>query len=208
MLVRNDRRRCSILRLYPYELIAPMTSKTISVVGMLAAIAAGVAFYSTSNTLDPMQRILWFGGGLLCQLRLFCSLFDGLVATARNIAPAKGEIYNEIPDRISDTVVLIGLGYSVGGDIALGYVAALTTIFVAYVGAMATSISTPNDFCGPMAKPQRMAVVTVLALYLAFSPEAWRLPWSEVQMVLLVVIIGGLLTAVRRLRRAGIRLAD
>jgi phosphatidylglycerophosphate synthase len=184
-----------------------MTSKTISVFGMLAAIAAGVAFYSTSNTLDPMQRILWFGGGLLCQLRLFSSMFDGLVASARNIASAKAEIYNEIPDRISDTAVLIGLGYSVGGGIVLGYVAALTTIFVAYVGALATSISTPNDFCGPVAKPQRMAVVTVLALYLAFSPEAWRLPWSEVQMVLLVIIIGGLLTAARRLARASKQIA-
>jgi len=207
MLVRNDRRGCSILKLYPYELNAPMTAKTISVFGMLAAIAAGVAFFSTSNTLDPMQRILWFGGGLLCQLRLFSSMFDGLVASARNIASAKGEIYNEIPDRISDTAVLIGLGYSVGGGIVLGYVAALTTIFVAYVGALATSISTPNDFCGPMAKPQRMALVTALALYLAFSPETWRLPWSEVQMVLLVIIIGGLLTAARRLARAGKQIA-
>jgi len=184
-----------------------MTSKTISVFGMLAAIAAGVAFYSTSNTLDPVQRILWFCGGLFCQLQLSSNLFDGLVATGRNIASVKGEIYNEVPDRISDTAVLIGLGYSVGGGIVLGYVAALTTIFVAYVGALATSISTPNDFYGPMAKPQRMAVVTVLALYLALSPEAWRLPWSEVQMVLLVVIIGGLLTAARRLTRAGKQIA-
>ena len=202
MLVRSVGSECVIVSLRSNELTNPMTSKTISVIGMLAAIAAGVAFYSTSNTLDPLQRILWFGGGLLCQLRLFGNLLDGMVAVARNIASAKGEIYNEVPDRISDAVILIGLGYSVGGDIVLGYAAALTSIFVAYVRATATSIGARNDFCGPMAKPQRMAIVTVLALYLAFSPEAWRLPWGEVRSVLVLIIVGGLLTAVRRLTRA------
>ena len=186
---------------------AGISPNTISIVGMFAAIAAGVAFYSTSNTLDPVQRILWFCGGLLCQLRLLSNLFDGMVAVARNIASAKGEIYNEVPDRVSDAAILIGLGYSVGGDIVLGYVAAVTSIFVAYVRAVAISIGARNDFCGPMAKPQRMALVTALAMYLAFSPGAWRLPWSEVQIVLLVVIVGGLLTATRRLTRAGKHLA-
>jgi NhaP-type Na+/H+ or K+/H+ antiporter len=58
-----------------------------------------------------------------------------------------------------------------------------------------------------MAKPQRIALVTILALFLAFSPGTWRLPWSEVQMVLLVIIIGGLLTAARRLARASKQIA-
>jgi len=184
-----------------------VSPNAISVFGMLAAIGAGFAFYSTSHTLDPMQRILWFCGGLLCQLRLLSNLFDGMVAVARNMASAKGEIYNEVPDRISDAAILIGLGYSYGGDISLGYIAALTSVLVAYVRAMATSIGAPNDFSGPMAKPQRMALVTILALFLAFSPGTWRLPWSEVQMVLIVVIAGCLLTAARRLLRAARHLA-
>jgi phosphatidylglycerophosphate synthase len=169
---------------------------------VFAAIAAGIMFYWTGITLDPVQRILWFCGGLLCQLRLLCNLFDGMVAVARNSASAQGEIYNEVPDRISDAAILIGLGYSFGGDVILGYVAALTAVFIAYVRAMATSIGAPNDFCGPMAKPQRMAIVTVLALYLAFSPETWRQPWSEVEAVLVIIIVGGLLTSLRRLIRA------
>jgi phosphatidylglycerophosphate synthase len=179
-----------------------VTPNAISVFGMLAAIAAGIMFYWTGITLDPVQRILWFCGGLLCQLRLLCNLFDGMVAVARNSASAQGEIYNEVPDRISDAAILIGLGYSFGGDVILGYVAALTAVFIAYVRAMATSIGAPNDFCGPMAKPQRMAIVTVLALYLAFSPETWRQPWSEVEAVLVIIIVGGLLTSLRRLIRA------
>jgi phosphatidylglycerophosphate synthase len=181
---------------------AGVTPNAISVFGMFAAIGAGIIFYWTGITLDPVQRILWFCGGLLCQVRLLCNLFDGMVAVARNSASAKGEIYNEVPDRVSDAAILIGLGYSFDGDVTLGYLAALTAVFVAYLRAMAGSTGAPNDFCGPMAKPQRMALVTMLALYLAFSPETWRLPWSEVELVLAIIIAGGLLTSVRRIVRA------
>ncbi|NOY30621.1 MAG: CDP-alcohol phosphatidyltransferase family protein [Planctomycetes bacterium] len=179
-----------------------LSPNTISLLGMVAAVAAGMAFYSTSLTGNATQRVLWFCGGALCQMRLLCNLFDGMVAVQRNIASRKGELFNEVPDRVSDAAVFIGLGYSAGGDVALGYLAALLAIFVAYVRAVATSIGAPNDFCGPMAKPQRMALVTLASLFLVFSPDSWRLPWGEVKVVLVLVILGGIVTALRRLGRA------
>ncbi len=179
-----------------------ISPNAISLIGMIAAMVAGVAFYSTSMGTGPTQRVLWFCGGVLCQVRLLCNLFDGMVAVERNIASPLGELYNEVPDRVSDVVVFIGLGYSAGGNIAAGYIAALVSLFVAYVRVMATSAGAPNNFCGPMAKPQRMAIATLLAMLLALSPSSWRLPWSEVQVVLILVIVGGIATALRRLRRA------
>lgn len=180
----------------------------ISVLGMVAAVVAGMAFFATSVTADVGQRVLWFGGAVLCQIRLLCNLFDGMVAVARNIATPRGELYNEVPDRVSDAIVLIGLGYSAGGAVTLGYAAALMAVFVAYVRVMAKSAGAPNDFCGPLGKPQRMAVVICVALYLALAPESWRSAWSEasawseVKVALLIVIVGGLVTALRRLSRA------
>jgi len=179
-----------------------VSPNTISLLGMVAAVAAGIAFYSTSITTDFTQRFLWFCGGILCQVRLLCNLFDGMVAVEQNVDSPKGELYNEVPDRVSDAAVFIGLGYSVGGDIAVGYLAALISVFVAYVRAMATSIGAPNDFCGPMAKPQRMAIVTLVAMFLAFSSDSWRLPWGEAKVVLVIVVAGGIVTALRRLGRA------
>ena len=175
----------------------------ISLIGMFAAITAGVLFSCTSTTTSFSGRMLWLCGGLLCQVRLLCNLFDGMVAIKRNIASPVGELFNEVPDRVSDAAILIGLGYSVGGDSALGFSAALVSVLVAYVRAMAKSTGAPNDFCGPMAKPQRMAVVTVVALYMAFAPIPWTSSWSVVRLALLIVIIGGLVTAGRRLVRAG-----
>ena len=179
-----------------------VSPNAISLFGVVAAAAAAVAFASTDSTTGLTTRAIWFLGGLLCQVRLLCNLFDGMVAVERKMASATGELYNEVPDRISDASVMIGLGYSAGGSITLGYLAALVSVFVAYVRATAKSIGAPNDFCGPMAKPQRMALVTLLAVYMAFSSDSWRVSWGESKAVLLIVIVGGLITAWRRLGRA------
>lgn len=183
-----------------------VSPNAISLLGMLAALTAGIVFFATNHTAGVAQRCLWLCGAAMCQVRLLCNLFDGMVAVARKSASRTGELYNEVPDRVSDAAVFIGLGYAAGGQPALGYLAALMSVFVAYVRAMASSIGAPNDFCGPIAKPQRMALATILGVYLSLAPEAWRLPWSEVRSVLIVVIAGGIVTATRRLARAAIHL--
>ncbi len=173
---------------------------------MLAAIVAGLFFFATSRSDGVTVRLFWLAGATLCQVRLLCNLFDGMVAVKRKIASANGELYNEVPDRVSDGAIFIGLGYAAGGDVTLGYLAALVSVFVAYVRATAKGAGAPNDFCGPMAKPQRMALVTIIAVYLALVPDRWRWlwsePWSVLRIVLVVVMLGGLITAWRRLSRA------
>lgn len=174
----------------------------ISLFGMAAAIIAGVLFGCTSHSGGGVERALWLCGALLCQVRLLCNLFDGMVAVSSGIASPQGELYNEVPDRVSDAAIFIGLGYSLGGNVTLGFAAALVAVFVAYVRATAKSVGAPNDFCGPMAKPQRMALVTVVSCYLAFAPVGWRLSFGGPKVVLLIVILGGVVTAFRRLKRA------
>jgi len=200
---RNTRWAETVTRFLVTRGVSP---NAISLFGMFAAVAAGAAFLSTSFATSSTQRVLWFCGGLLCQVRLLCNLFDGMVAIERNTASPIGELYNEVPDRVSDSAVFIGLGYAVGGGVALGWFAALISVFVAYVRAMAKSLGARNDFCGPMAKPQRMALATAVAVYLAFSPDSWRMAWGEAKVVLVLVILGGVVTAIRRLVRAAKRL--
>lgn len=174
----------------------------ISLFGMVAASAAGLAFAATSHAEGTGQRVLWLLGAALCQVRLLCNLFDGMVALGRQVASRTGELYNEVPDRISDAAIFIGLGYAAGSAPTWGLLAALSAVFVAYVRAMARSIGAPNDFCGPMAKPQRMAIVTLLGFWLAVAPLSWRLSWNEVRIALAIVCLGCAATALRRLARA------
>ncbi|MFT5300606.1 MAG: phosphatidylglycerophosphate synthase [Mariniblastus sp.] len=186
---------------------ANISPNSISVFGMLAAIGAGVLFGSTMVADGILQRSCWFAGGLCCQIRLLCNLFDGMVAVEQQTASPVGELYNEVPDRVSDAAIFIGIGFAVGGNALGGVVAALLAVFTAYVRATAKSVGAPNDFCGPMAKPQRMALVTLLAVYMTFTPVAWhQVPESQFLMaptiVLGILIVGCALTSIRRLARA------
>jgi phosphatidylglycerophosphate synthase len=182
------------------------TPNTISLAGMVCGVAAGFTLAATSQWPDA-QRVFWFAAACLIQLRLLANMFDGMVAVETGQASPLGELYNEVPDRISDAATLIGAGYAVGGSPALGYVAACVAILTAYIRTMGKSVGAPSEFCGPMAKQQRMAIITLIAVYSALAPADWQplwggsSNWGLMSVALVAIIVGGLWTFVRRLRR-------
>jgi len=185
---------------------AGWTPNAISVGGMVAAVLAGVVFWLTSEV--PGLARLWFLlGAVLVQVRLLANMFDGMVAVESGQASPVGELYNEVPDRVSDTAILVGLGYAAGGSVEMGLAAAVAAVFTAYVRAQAAVAGAPQDFCGPMAKPQRMFVITLAAVWCGVTPAAWQ-PVTDgghgiPAACALLVLVGCVATAVRRLARSG-----
>src|SRR5213082_181848 len=149
-----------------------VSPNAISIAGMCACIVAGIALGATSIT---DYRILWLIAALGAQLRLTANMLDGMVAIASSRTSKTGELYNEVPDRISDAAVLIGAGFAWGGNVTLGYIATILAIFTAYVRAAGKIAGSPNEFCGPMAKQHRMLVITVICLYAAVVPRSWQM---------------------------------
>lgn len=186
---------------------AGISPNAISLAGMLCGIAAGLAFAATVQW-PHGQRALWLGGALLVQLRLLANLLDGMVAIAAGRASRVGELYNEAPDRVSDAATLVGLGCALGSVPWLGYTAALLAVMTAYVRTLGKAAGAPSDFRGPMAKQQRMALVTAAALYLAAAPAPWRPQWGPLlgqewglpAIALALVSAGCIVTIFRRLR--------
>jgi phosphatidylglycerophosphate synthase len=177
----------------------------ISTAGLGAGVAGGAMLWLTS--LDVLPWLFWLLAAGLVQLRLLCNLIDGMVAVASGRRSPLGELYNEIPDRISDGATLVGLGYAAGGIPWLGYVAALLAVFVAYVRSAVKIAGAPQDYRGPMAKPHRMFVVTVTALTCALVPVRLQLGWTGRDWglpaaALGLIAAGCVVTAARRLSRA------
>jgi phosphatidylglycerophosphate synthase len=184
-----------------------ISANAISVAGMLCGIAAGVALAATV-LLPELARLFWLLGALLILLRLLANMFDGMVALASGTNSPLGELLNEVPDRISDAATLIGCGYAAGGAPILGFGAACVALFVAYVRAVAKVAGAPQDYCGPMAKQQRMFAVIFVAIFSGIAPSGWQPTWGESKWglataVLTLIIGGGGITALRRLWRAG-----
>lgn len=187
-----------------------VSANAISVASVFACVVAGAAFAMTSQVAGAGQRALWLLGAVCVQLRAICNLLDGMVAVESGQASPVGELYNEIPDRLSDAAMLIGLGYAAGSTPILGFAAALVAVFVAYVRAQARVAGAPQNYCGPMGKPHRMFLVTFVGVFFAVAPSAWQTPWwgpgrawGMIQAAMWVIIVGGMLTAVRRVFAAG-----
>ncbi|HXP73926.1 MAG TPA: CDP-alcohol phosphatidyltransferase family protein [Stellaceae bacterium] len=179
-----------------------ISANSISIFGLLCGLAAGLAFAAT-HWVGAASAALWLSGAVLIQLRLAANMFDGMVALERGIASPVGELYNEIPDRISDSAVLIGAGVA-GGNWGLGVAAALAAVATAYVRAAGKAAGAPSDFSGPMAKPQRMFLMTLMALWFSLAPVSWQPALAGLtlpSLALIVVIVGCIVTIPRRLRR-------
>jgi len=133
---------------------------------------------------------------LCIQLRLLCNLLDGMVAVEGGKGSPVGGLYNEIPDRIADSAFIVAAGYA-AGPAWLGWCGALMAIATAYIRALGGTLGLAQDFRGPMAKPHRMAVLTA-ACVLGAAEAYLRHSQYALRAALWVIVLGGLLTCVRR----------
>lgn len=178
---------------------AGVGANAISIGGLLCAGLGGSALAATATAGPGWAAAFWVGGALCVQLRLLANMLDGMVAVESGRTSRLGELYNDVPDRFADAAILIGLGYAAGGHVVLGYAATAAAILTAYVRALGVGVGARAEFCGPMAKPHRMHVVTIAALWSAFAPVGeWPAPAT---LALIIVAAGSILTALRRLLR-------
>lgn len=141
-----------------------------------------------------------WGGFILCifciQLRLLCNLFDGMVALEGGKKSISGAIYNEFPDRVADTLFLLGAGYA--ANLAeLGYIASLLAMATAYIRVFASSVGISQSFVGPMAKQHRMAVLTLSLLVAQFEWLYFK-SYYALHLALYIIIIGAIITCYNR----------
>jgi phosphatidylglycerophosphate synthase len=201
------------------------TPNAVSLASIVFAAVAGVAFYKAGRhglrggdlfvLLGGAQRwraaaAWWLVLAAACvQFRLLCNLLDGLLAIEGGLKSNTGELYNEIPDRVADALILVGAGYAVGRygwGPALGWTAAMLAVLTAYVRLLGGSLGLVQSFRGPMAKQHRMFVLTIGTLAAAME-IAVRGTRTSLTIALLIIIIGAAVTLVLRVRRIAEQLA-
>lgn len=185
-----------------------VTPNQISIASMVFAALAGVCLWQGGGA-DGTARTAWFlAGALLCQVRLLCNLFDGMVAIEGGKSTPDGPFWNEFPDRVADLFIFVGagLGFAAAGQI-LGWAAAAFAIFTAYVRELGRAIGAGSDYAGPMAKQHRMATITLGALGAAFE-GGWGWRGESMALALALIIAGSAITVARRAAGIVERLKD
>lgn len=183
-----------------------VSPNAISLAGMAGAIVAGLALAATSLSPWPRAMFLLAVAGIV--VRGMGNLLDGMVAVSSGKASPLGELFNEVPDRISDIAILVGAGFALGGNATLGLLAALTAVLVAYIRAEGKVTGAAQHYCGPMAKPARMLVIVLISFYHTVTPASWQIilsigkhTFGLMSAGLAMITVGGIITAARRLRK-------
>jgi phosphatidylglycerophosphate synthase len=178
---------------------AGVTPNAISAASMGFAAAGAAALLAA-----PGAPWLFLAAIACVQLRLLCNLLDGMVAVEGGLASRTGALWNEAPDRVADSLLLIALGYAAGLP-WLGWAAALAAALTAYVRLLGASLGQAQDFRGPMAKQHRMAALC-LGCLAALAEAALGWPPRALVIAAAVIAAGALLTCWTRLRAIAARL--
>jgi phosphatidylglycerophosphate synthase len=175
----------------------------ISLFSIVFALLACAGFLLSRNALG-VQRLIWLVAAAAgIQLRLLCNLLDGMVAVEGKMGSKVGEIYNDFPDRIADPLIIVPAGYAIATcpwGAELGWLAGLLAVMTAYVRVLGGSMRVPQDFVGPMAKPHRMATLTVAAIADGVAGLLGHRDWL-LAIALGLIIAGTIVTMARRTAR-------
>ena len=170
-----------------------ITPNQISLLSVAFAVLGGaLLFWGT--------RSLGFIATAACvQLRLVCNLLDGMVAIEGGKSTPTGALFNEIPDRLADSLFLVSLGYAAGYS-WLGWLAALLAVLTAYVRVLGGALGQQQDFGGVLPKQRRMAVLTIALLAVAIEDSLWGSRMSLFAAAI-IIVLGSLATCVSRTLR-------
>ncbi len=184
-----------------------VTPNQISIASVGFAFCAAISFILIPTTGNWNLAIL---SAVFIQCRLLCNLFDGMVAVEGGKSTVSGELFNDIPDRIADPLIIVSAGYvlpHLDWVVALAWFAGLMSVMTAYVRTLATTIGAPAKFTGPMAKQHRMAVLTVACVLTVFE-NIWLPAGTFLMVALCVIALGAIVTVVRRSRDAYLALEE
>lgn len=126
----------------------------VSYLSIVASAVAAVCFWFSAR-----WHWLLLVAPLFCYLRLWCNMLDGMVALASGKASRRGEILNELPDRVSDILVFVSIAHSGLANVLLGYWAGIAALLTAYVGTLGQAAGAHREYSGLMSKPWRMVMV-------------------------------------------------
>jgi phosphatidylglycerophosphate synthase len=177
-----------------------ITPNQISIISVLFAFLAALCLLSIPKSQGYLNWLLPLLAAFFIQMRLICNLLDGMVAIEGGKTTASGELFNDIPDRIADPLILIATGYAISFfeySYMIGWCAGLMSVMTAYIRVLSVSIGAPANFSGPMAKQHRVAIMTVACILTSLEGLVWQQGYILVA-TLLIIIIGSIITSYRR----------
>ena len=158
----------------------------------LAAVPVGI-LAGGCLLLSPTVPALLLAVPLLAILRLVLNLLDGALARQTGRTHPRGELYNEVGDRVADIAFLAPVAFLPGANQAVVLLGVVGAVLASFAGLAPRAAGGARIYRGILSKPGRMALLSVFAVAaLVAGPAAWGLFGP-------LLLVGTILTAVERM---------
>lgn len=187
-----------------------LTPNSISVLSVAAAAVAAAALVASGFTHETTRVVCLLTAAFSLPVRLLFNMLDGMLAVEHGLRSPTGELFNELPDRISDAIIITAAGFATAGvltfhgwdaGVGLAVLAAMLALLTAYVRTLGASCGVGNIFDGTMAKPVRMWLLVLASLLSIIEMVAGWATGVVFLIALGLVAVGSLETVITRLRR-------
>lgn len=168
-----------------------LTPDAVSVLALLTAIGAGVAFAFAAEL-----RLLYLLGAFLVLWNGIFDLLDGALARELDSQSDAGDLLDHVLDRYADILIISGLAAGVG-QYALGLAAITGVLMTSYLGTQAQAVGLDRVYGGLLGRADRLALIGVVATVAAVI-DATALGLTAVGWLLVIFAVVGHLTALQR----------
>lgn len=171
-----------------------LTPNRVSVIALLVAVAAGIAFAVATPTAYVAGAVLVFLNGWL-------DLLDGALAREQGTSSRAGDLLDHVIDRYADILLVAGLAAGVG-RYALGFVAVTGVLMTSYLGTQTQAIGLDRSYGGLVGRADRLALIGIVAVVVAIVPQPLFGGLTLVGLLLAFFAVVGHVTAIQRFRGA------
>jgi CDP-diacylglycerol--glycerol-3-phosphate 3-phosphatidyltransferase len=153
--------------------------------------------------LSPRVPALLLAVPLLVVLRILLNLVDGNMARRTGKIHPRGELYNELGDRLADIAFLAPVAFLPGASPQMVLLGVLMGVMASYVGITAKAAGGERIYRGILSKPGRMTLLVVCSLWAFIAGPADTTAWAVFGPILLIgtalTLLERVVVAVRRL---------
>ena len=177
---------------------AGVTPDQVTLAAIPVAVLGGACLLAS-----PTVPALLLAVPVLAVLRLVLNLIDGNLARRTGKIHPRGELFNELGDRLADTAFAAPVAFLPGASAELVLLGLLVGVLASYVGITARAAGGERIYRGILSKPGRMALLGACSLWAFAARPDESFVWAAFGPLLLVgtslTLLERVVVAIRRL---------
>ena len=174
---------------------AGISPDAVTLAAVPVAVVGGLALLAS-----PVVPLTLLAVPVAAGLRLILNLLDGALARTTGRSHPRGELYNEVGDRLADVALLAPVAFLPGAQRETVLLGVTGAVLASYVGLTSKAAGAERLYVGVLSKPARMVLLALFAVAaLVLGPDAWG-PFGP------LLLAGTALTAMERVAVAMRRL--